>query len=843
MLRSKCQTTCVALLAASLLLPGSVWALGLGEIEVDSALNEKFSGTIELLDAGGLQPSEIIISMASREDFDRVGVERFFFLTTISFEVRSIGGAPTVVVSSSQPISEPYIDFIVEVRWPNGRLLKEFTVLLDPPTFTEAAAAPVTAPSQAVTQASDEPQTSAPSPSVTRQTTRPSAGPRPSRFAGDGLMTTRDDTLWKIAERTLPSDRVTVNQQMLAIQRLNREAFIRDNINLLKAGYRLQLPDESQALSLSKNEASLAVADQTNAWREGTGSNQAIASSPSTPATELLDESGEPLRSPIDATRQQTQQPTQTTNGEGQVRIVASTGEAASASGGGTDVEVNQLIEEKATLNRQVDELTYQLDREKEIAANQVSVKDRQLEVKDQELAAMQEEMRQVREQLAEASKNQNQSAATAAPQPWYLSPLFFGSVIGLLILLLAAMLFALRRSRADAEALSDALDAGAPDAPDTALYVEAAQEDQDDYTEVDDRDDSTEQVEPTIGAVTAVHEHEDLLDDVDDEDADDNTAVMESEEDAQTGDVIGEADIYVAYQRYGQAANLLLGALNNEPDRYDIRLKLLEVFVEAEDETQFTEHANYIVENCDDEDVLMACRELESQLQSSRVNLEEDVATLDDASAETQSTSDDTGGLDFELGGIEGLEDGAGESAASSADALADAVDDAGEFELEFDDDTAESVDKAAEAADAAEPVLNAGDDLGGDLGLDFDPERDVAEAEEGFELDIETDDLDIEAELDDADADVAEAPVTEASVDVSAGGEDVAEAVVDGDDFDFEGNGDADINATKIDLAEAYIDMGDSDGARDILQEVADEGTPDQQETARKMLADISG
>ena len=75
MLLRKCQGFCVALLALCVVMPVPSWALGLGEIEVDSALNERFSGTIGLLDADGFQPAEIVVSMASREDFERVGVD------------------------------------------------------------------------------------------------------------------------------------------------------------------------------------------------------------------------------------------------------------------------------------------------------------------------------------------------------------------------------------------------------------------------------------------------------------------------------------------------------------------------------------------------------------------------------------------------------------------------------------------------------------------------------------------------------------------------------------------------------------------------------------------------
>ena len=157
MLTRKCQWILMALLATSLVAPAQTWALGLDELDVTSALNERFAGTIELLDAQGLQPSEIVVSMASREDFERVGVERFFYLTNLKFTVENENGSAVVKVSSTQPIAEPYLNFIVEVLWPRGRLLKEYTVLLDPPTFSQAAAPAVQAPVQPAPRAAQQP--------------------------------------------------------------------------------------------------------------------------------------------------------------------------------------------------------------------------------------------------------------------------------------------------------------------------------------------------------------------------------------------------------------------------------------------------------------------------------------------------------------------------------------------------------------------------------------------------------------------------------------------------------------------------------------------------------------
>ena len=179
MLMRKCRWLPVALIAVCAGLPMHGWALGLGELEIKSALNERFAGQIELLDVAGFQSSEIIVSLASREDFERVGVERFFYLTNLDFAVDLSGSAPQVVVSSSQPVSEPYLNFIVEVLWPRGRLLKEFTVLLDPPTFS-AAPAPVVS---AAEQAAPEPVVRRPAPQVQEdRATQVTLAPRPTTF-------------------------------------------------------------------------------------------------------------------------------------------------------------------------------------------------------------------------------------------------------------------------------------------------------------------------------------------------------------------------------------------------------------------------------------------------------------------------------------------------------------------------------------------------------------------------------------------------------------------------------------------------------------------------------------
>ena len=124
-------------------------ALGLGEVRLESFLNEPLKASVDLLNMGGLHEDEIKIRLATTEDFDKLGLERNFFLTNIRFDVVADGnGGARIVISSEEPVLEPYLDFIVEARWPSGRLIREYTVLVDPQVFSQAT--PVVSASQRV---------------------------------------------------------------------------------------------------------------------------------------------------------------------------------------------------------------------------------------------------------------------------------------------------------------------------------------------------------------------------------------------------------------------------------------------------------------------------------------------------------------------------------------------------------------------------------------------------------------------------------------------------------------------------------------------------------------------
>lgn len=109
-------------------------ALGLGELKLNSTLNESFDAEVRLLDVGDLGADEIIVHLADNKEFDRRKLERHFFYSEFKFAVVKQNSDDAVIrITSHNSIYEPYLSFILEIRWPGGRVLREYTVLMDMP--------------------------------------------------------------------------------------------------------------------------------------------------------------------------------------------------------------------------------------------------------------------------------------------------------------------------------------------------------------------------------------------------------------------------------------------------------------------------------------------------------------------------------------------------------------------------------------------------------------------------------------------------------------------------------------------------------------------------------------
>lgn len=271
-------------LALLFLLSSELWALGLGEIKLDSALNEPLRAEIELLSATPEELAGLRVAMASAETFDRYGLDRPVFLQNLQFQIRHSGreDGNVVEIRSVNPVTEPFVTFLVEASWARGRLLREYTLLLDPPTFAPAAAAQptpaVTAPTRSAPADSgridrSEPVAAARAPDPEPvQTSPPSVVPQPvvddrpyDDATGAGHTVERNETLWGIASRTRPDGRLTMNQTMLAIFEANQQAF-GGNINILRAGATLRIPSADEIYRIGRDDALAEVQRQHAAW-------------------------------------------------------------------------------------------------------------------------------------------------------------------------------------------------------------------------------------------------------------------------------------------------------------------------------------------------------------------------------------------------------------------------------------------------------------------------------------------------------------------------------------------------------------------------------------------------
>ncbi|HFE48459.1 MAG TPA: hypothetical protein ENJ21_04005 [Chromatiaceae bacterium] len=264
-----------AILLASAVAPASLYALGLGELHTRSALNQAFNADIDMLSVKKDEADGIKVKLAGPQAFARAGVERPYMLSKLRFKTKVLPNGKTVIhVTSRDPIREPFLDFLVEVNWPGGRLVREYTVLLDPPVTLARRPAKVKKP-----QVTQKPATTiVTSPTRVSKAAEPVAGERygPVR---------RGDTLWGVAAKTRYSD-VSVEQMALAYFETNGHAFRRGDINKLKRGVELTIPTHEKATELDRRLARKRFFAEANAWRAAPGGQVAANASPSGPRPE-----------------------------------------------------------------------------------------------------------------------------------------------------------------------------------------------------------------------------------------------------------------------------------------------------------------------------------------------------------------------------------------------------------------------------------------------------------------------------------------------------------------------------------------------------------------------------
>ena len=251
----------LALILAALL-PAAAGALGLGEAEVISRLNQPLNAHIPVLAASADDLKDLTVTLAPRDAFERLHLDRPAFLSNLNFRVsRDPSGRLQVDVRSTQPVTEPFVTFLVAVDWPRGHLVREYTLLIDPPVFEAqpTAPTPTLAPASGVSGASAGAIERAPA-AATATAEVPTTASEHRVVAGE--------TLSSVVRAQGYSAAADVNRALVATFRANPSAFD-GNINRLHRGALLRLPPKSEWSQLGVDEATTEVHRQVGAWKEG----------------------------------------------------------------------------------------------------------------------------------------------------------------------------------------------------------------------------------------------------------------------------------------------------------------------------------------------------------------------------------------------------------------------------------------------------------------------------------------------------------------------------------------------------------------------------------------------
>ncbi|MBP8120159.1 MAG: pilus assembly protein FimV, partial [Burkholderiales bacterium] len=251
----------------------SAGAAGLGKLSVNSALGQPLSAEIELV---SLQPGEfesIAARIASPESYNDAKIEYSPLLRQLRFAVeRRQDGKPVLRITSSAPINEPFLDVLVEMSWPAGRLMREYPILLDPPGFNEARVAPpvvaTVAPVRPAVADAVKAPAATPSSGAPVAVASPASG-TPSAKAESGGDTygpvKRGDTLNKIAQE-MKTDAVSLEQMLVALYRENKAAFVDNNMNRLRTGQILKVPSADEVAKIEAKEARSEIKVQVASW-------------------------------------------------------------------------------------------------------------------------------------------------------------------------------------------------------------------------------------------------------------------------------------------------------------------------------------------------------------------------------------------------------------------------------------------------------------------------------------------------------------------------------------------------------------------------------------------------
>lgn len=894
--------------AALLFVPLLAGAAGLGRLTVLSALGQPLEAEIEVV---SLQPGEeegLSARLAAPDAFRQAGMELSPVLLGAQFSIERRAGRPVVRMRTAQPVNEPFLDVLVELQWASGRLVREYTLLLDPQEYkgpapiaaappapaAKPAPAPVPAPTPAPTPAAAEP------PRLEARPIPPKPAPRPAAAATHEVK--KGETLGAIARRNL-HEGVTLNQMLIALFRANRDAFIHDNVNLVRAGRILSIPDRDAAMSVDATEANRVVQAHMAQFAEYRRTLAgAVAAAPATTAP-----------APREVTGRIAPKPEAPASAEPKDQLRLSRVEPAKPGAPGTRaaIEDDRIARERALQEAQ--------SRISELERNVADLR-KLLELKSQQLAALEskaaapvapalkpeppkpspepvkaasEAAKRAAEapkqaeaakpaaeapkaaepvkaaepaKAAEAPKAPAKQAAEAkkpkpapvkAPEPdvidevmnFITDPVSGGGLALVLVLLGVYAGWQWRRKKAAQAGFQDSVLGAASGAGAPSVFGAAAQP----------ADAAAAAAAGAAGAVAA------------------GQAVAAEQPkpapvEAEELDPIAEADVYMAYGRNAQAEEILKEALAKDPDRLAVHAKLLEVYANQKDTQAFEQTALKVKSltgasgpEWDKAVALGHAIDPGNPLYGTGVPatapvetvaaapaLDFDLGSGAAATAPDAARADATAPLDFDLGAGAPQGAGAGEHqdvtapldfdlGAGAPQAAAAGAGQDTTAPLDFD---LGAEPEKSDFAPGGTLVLDAGEAKAASSGLDFDLDKTIVATPTPPATKHPADsdatvamDFDLNLDLGEAKPEPKPAAAPEAPVDLGAISLDLGEssAPAAGGDEKWRSM------SEKLELSRAFLDIGQKDEARELLNEVMKEGDAAQQAQARQMLASL--
>lgn len=805
------RKTIRTLVSVGALMPTVAFALGLGQLRVESALNQPLDARIDLL---AVQPEElpdIRVQLASAEAYAQAGLDRPFALTSVRFQIKEgKGGRYFVEMSTRNPVREPALNLLLEVRWSRGRLQRQFPILLDPPSlFFRPTSTPTI----------DRPGASA---APGREPTRPST-PTPSRdtrAVPSEYQVRRGDTLGQIARRVKPDSGMSDYQMMIALQRRNPGAFINGNVNLLRSGVTLQVPSADEIRQQSAGAAREEFNRQVRAWKgQSTQSASAApirAPRPSGSTSSVLDD--DPL-APLD----------ELDSGEDRVVVSDERPQVAPSLGG---AETERMVQEALAAQRK--EFEAKLNA-KDVENNELREK---IEAQSDQLVALSEQIDKLREAVL-AGRPEGGSAPAlvqpaVAPTPVKgaestasgedQNMLFWGGggALFLLLLLLGGWLF-MRRRNEEEQGAEIQIDDAAVAAAGSAAPLRPAELAGGDTV-----------VMPPAAPTQAV-------------------ALTPEPAAGEERAAIEEADALIAYGLYNQAADFIKEKLKATPDDHQLRVKLLEVYQAGGNRQAFESEAQQLYNQIGNSDPVTWERAAvmgrvvapDNPLFGASEAAAADEDDIGDVGASSVSEVDMSEFADLEFESVDLEELGIQPSGDSALDVSVSSGDKPGiDTEVSVESDLRQGqpdddfltaglpdldVDHIAAPSESSEGISQVS-------GLDRDLQElenielgaPPAAGDAGSPAALESEPM--ETVLEDFLA--SEAPrfgaQGAAAFETAAGDEEIS--IDDSDEI-----------ATKLDLARAFMDMGDPDGAKATLEEVLEEGNDTQKQEARDLLASL--